>query len=197
MPSDFGDESGEKLFDWMLRLGQEAGQAAMAHSAARVSMAFRNAVGEIGHGQSAADAGIERAGEAPEWAKLNLHEFKSLPEFETIEEIIDAKLDREALSHEFFDEGEKSYLIFRVGDAPEVARCFDELAQETAQAAKKAEQQLSREKSRVPGARDLEALKEPDKEPLQDRVEAFKKSAELAERAHGRSREVIDQARGR
>lgn len=196
MPSDFGDESGEKLFDWMLRLGQEAGQAAMAHSAARVSMAFRNAVGEIGHGQSAA-AGIERASEAAEWAKLNLHEFKGLPEFETIKEIIDANLDREALSHEFFSEGEKSYLIFRVGDAPEVARCFDELAQETTQAAKKAEQQLSREKGHASGARDLEVLKEPDKEPLQDRVEAFKKSAELVERAHGRSREVIDQARGR
>ena len=196
MPSDFEDESGEKLFDWMLRLGQEAGQAAMAHSAARVSMAFRNAVGEIGHGQSAA-AGIERASEATEWAKLNLHEFKGLPEFETIKEIIDANLDREALSHEFFSEGEKSYLIFRVGDAPEVARCFDELAQETTQAAKKAEQQLSREKGHASGARDLEVLKEPDKEPLQDRVEAFKKSAELVERAHGRSREVIDQARGR
>lgn len=196
MPSDFGDESGEKLFDWMLRLGQEAGQAAMAHSAARFSMAFRNAVGEIGHGQSAA-AGIERASEATEWAKLNLHEFKGLPEFETIKEIIDANLDREALSHEFFSEGEKSYLIFRVGDAPEVARCFDELAQETTQAAKKAEQQLSREKGHASGARDLEVLKEPDKEPLQDRVEAFKKSAELVERAHGRSREVIDQARGR
>lgn len=196
MPNDFGDESGEKLFDWMLRLGQEAGQAAMAHSAARVSMAFRNAVGEIGHGQSAA-AGIERASEATEWAKLNLHEFKGLPEFETIKEIIDANLDREALSHEFFSEGEKSYLIFRVGDAPEVARCFDELAQETTQAAKKAEQQLSREKGHASGARDLEVLKEPDKEPLQDRVEAFKKSAELVERAHGRSREVIDQARGR
>ena len=196
MPSDFGDESGEKLFDWMLRLGQEAGQAAMAHSAARVSMAFRNAVGEIGHGQSAA-AGIERVSEATEWAKLNLHEFKGLPEFETIKEIIDANLDREALSHEFFSEGEKSYLIFRVGDAPEVARCFDELAQETTQAAKKAEQQLSREKGHASGARDLEVLKEPDKEPLQDRVEAFKKSAELVERAHGRSREVIDQARGR
>lgn len=180
----------------MLRLGQEAGQAAMAHSAARVSMAFRNAVGEIGHGQSAA-AGIERASEATEWAKLNLHEFKGLPEFETIKEIIDANLDREALSHEFFSEGEKSYLIFRVGDAPEVARCFDELAQETTQAAKKAEQQLSREKGHASGARDLEVLKEPDKEPLQDRVEAFKKSAELVERAHGRSREVIDQARGR
>ena len=196
MPSDFGDESGEKLFDWMLRLGQEAGQAAMTHSAARVSMAFRNAVGEIGSEQSAITAGVEQASEAPEWAKLNLHEFKDLPEFDTIKEIIGSKLEREALQHEFFDEGEKSYLIFRVDDAPEVARCFDELATETTRACKKAEQQLSKEKGRV-AARDGETLDDPDKEPLQDRVEAFRKSAELAERAHGRSREVIDQARGR
>ena len=196
MPSDFGDESGEKLFDWMLRLGQEAGQAAMTHSAARVSMAFRNAVGEIGSEQSAITAGVEQAIEAPEWAKLNLHEFKDLPEFGTIKEIIGSKLEREALQHEFFDEGEKSYLIFRVDDAPEVARCFDELATETTRACKKAEQQLSKEKGRA-AARDGETLDDPDKEPLQERVEAFRKSAELAERAHGRSREVIDQARGR
>ena len=137
-----------------------------------------------------------KASEAPEWAKLNLHEFKDLPEFDTIKEIIGSKLEREALQHEFFDEGERSYLIFRVDDAPEVARCFDELATETTRACKKAEQQLSKEKGRA-AARDGETLGDPDKEPLQDRVEAFRKSAELAERAHGRSREVIDQARGR
>lgn len=33
MATDFGDESGEKLFDWMLRVGQEAGQEALAKSA--------------------------------------------------------------------------------------------------------------------------------------------------------------------
>ena len=149
-----------------------------------------------GSEQSAITAGVEQASEAPEWAKLNLHEFKDLPEFDTIKEIIGSKLEREALQHEFFDEGEKSYLIFRVDDAPEVARCFDELATETTRACKKAEQQLSKEKGRA-AARDGETLGDPDKEPLQDRVEAFRKSAELAERAHGRSREVIDQARGR
>lgn len=110
-------------------------------------MAFRNAVGEIGSEQSAITAGVEQASEAPEWAKLNLHEFKDLPEFDTIKEIIGSKLEREALQHEFFDEGEKSYLIFRVDDAPEVARCFDELATETTRACKKAEQQLSKEKA--------------------------------------------------
>lgn len=195
MPSDFGDESGEKLLDWMLRLGEEAGQAAMSRSAARVSMAFRNATGGISRTSSVeTDVSTE---DAPEWAKLNLHEFKSLPEFETIKQVIDEKLNREALQHEFFDEGEKTYLIFKVDDAPEVSGCFSELADETTRACKKAEQRLSREHGRDALAKDKTALKDADKEPLQDRVEAFRRSAELAENARGINREIIDKARGR
>ena len=30
MPSDFGDEAGGKLLDWMLRIGQDATQDVMA-----------------------------------------------------------------------------------------------------------------------------------------------------------------------
>lgn len=33
MASDYGDEAGGKLLDWMLRIGQEAGAEAMARSA--------------------------------------------------------------------------------------------------------------------------------------------------------------------
>ena len=29
MTNDFGDDSGEKLVDWMIRIGQDAGEAAM------------------------------------------------------------------------------------------------------------------------------------------------------------------------
>lgn len=29
MASDYGDEAGEKLFDWMLRMGQDASQDAI------------------------------------------------------------------------------------------------------------------------------------------------------------------------
>lgn len=32
MPSDYGDDSGEKLVDWMLRIGQDAGGAAIVSS---------------------------------------------------------------------------------------------------------------------------------------------------------------------
>lgn len=37
MASDYGDEAGGKLLDWMLRIGQEAGAEAMARSARELS----------------------------------------------------------------------------------------------------------------------------------------------------------------
>ncbi len=200
MPSDFGDESGEKLFDWMMDIGQEAGKEAMAGSAARMAMALRNAAGD------AARKGVEPGkGEAadavPEWAKLNLRELKELPEFDTVKDAIAAKLDREALAHEFYEEGGKSFLVFKVDEAPEVARCFNELADEAGRAYKQAERELARDQARGnPGkARDASATKmaEADKEPLADRVEAFKRSAELAEQARGRAREAVEHLKGR
>lgn len=44
MPSDFGDESGEKLFDWMLRIGQDASEAALLTSAERLRARSRTHV---------------------------------------------------------------------------------------------------------------------------------------------------------
>lgn len=200
MPSDFGDESGEKLFDWMLSVGQEAGKEAMAHAAARMAMAFRSSAGDVAReGDKAASR--ENADDAPEWAKLNLREFKELPEFETVKEAIGAKLDREALAHEFFDDKGKSFLVFKVDQAPEVARCFNELADEAGRACKRAEQRLARDQKRDNPDKGKDAaeksLDEADKEPLAERVEAFKRSAELAERAKGRAREAVDRLRGR
>lgn len=200
MPSDFGDESGEKLFDWMLSVGQEAGKEAMAHAAARMAMAFRSTAGDAAReGDKAAIR--ESADAAPEWAKLNLREFKELPEFETVKKAIGAKLDREALAHEFFDDEGKSFLVFKVDQAPEVARCFNELADEAGRACKRAERQLAREQRRAEPAKAKDAveakLEEADKEPLAERVEAFKRSAELAERARGRAREAVDRVRPR
>lgn len=39
MASDYGDEAGEKLFDWMLRMGQDASQDAIRASAERLKSA--------------------------------------------------------------------------------------------------------------------------------------------------------------
>lgn len=88
MPSDFGDESGEKLFDWMLRIGQDASEAALLTSAERLKGAFKNARGEV----SRAAEGIEEGEEQAQWAKLRMAEFEALPEYETIKEAIDSKL---------------------------------------------------------------------------------------------------------
>ena len=45
MATDFGDESGEKLFDWMLKVGQEAGQEADRETARETVWAYiRNGV---------------------------------------------------------------------------------------------------------------------------------------------------------
>ena len=47
MASDYGDEAGEKLFDWMLRMGQDASQDAIRASAERLKNAIRNLRGQI------------------------------------------------------------------------------------------------------------------------------------------------------
>ena len=93
MATDFWDESGEKLFDWVLRIGQDASEQAMLASAERLKNALRNARGEI------RGKGPEDAAEQPsEWAKLSMEQFASLPEYRSIKEIIDGKLSGEGTS---------------------------------------------------------------------------------------------------
>ncbi|MBQ2681904.1 MAG: hypothetical protein IJF97_08215, partial [Eggerthellaceae bacterium] len=92
MASDFGDDSGEKMVDWMLAFGQEAGDSAMCASAERLKQAFRNARGSLGAAEEASeDENLE------DWVKLRLREFEELPEYETLREIIDEQLDRDAV----------------------------------------------------------------------------------------------------
>ena len=49
MASDYGDEAGGKLLDWMLRIGQEAGAEAMARSARELSERLAGIRGWIGN----------------------------------------------------------------------------------------------------------------------------------------------------
>ena len=71
MATDFGDESGEKLFDWMLRVGQEAGQEALAKSAKGLAEAIRSTCASIEKSGGSGDA----AAKETEWAKLSMREF--------------------------------------------------------------------------------------------------------------------------
>ena len=78
MPSDFGDESGEKLVDWMMQVGQDMGDAAMQASANKLSEAFRNVRGDIGSTSVTALSDNGSQAQGREWARLDMHEFVEL-----------------------------------------------------------------------------------------------------------------------
>ena len=118
MASDYGDEAGEKLFDWMLRMGQDASQDAIRASAERLKSAIRNLRGQID--EPLAEA--EREG-VREYARLNLSEFEELPDYASLREIIETRLDTAAIEHDIASIDGHDHLIFRVEDAPEVAAC--------------------------------------------------------------------------
>ena len=71
MTNDFGDDSGEKLVDWMIRIGQDVGEAAMVASGERLASAFKRARGDC---ENISGGEIESSPGAPEWAKLDMSE---------------------------------------------------------------------------------------------------------------------------
>lgn len=169
MPSDYGDDSGEKLVDWMLRIGQDAGEAAMAASAKRLADAFRSARGQLS--EEEAPEGYSR------WAKLNMHEFENLPEYDSIKAIIDERLDAASVEHAFHNDGNAEYLVFRVEDAPEVDGIFGELEKE-------AEKSLDRAKER------LDPAKARDAERLAVQAERAKAASAASKAAREQARQV-------
>lgn len=95
MASDYGDEAGGKLLDWMLRIGQEAGAEAMARSARELSERLAGIRGTIAGGRAAQVA----AEGAPTYAKLSLEELSGLPEYATIKEIVSDRLRAASVEH--------------------------------------------------------------------------------------------------
>ena len=178
MPSDLGDESGEKLFDYLLRLGQDAGEQAMCDAAERLAEALRNARGSVSESADRADGADLRGldveagvgADAPAWAKLSMREFEGLPEYGSVREIIGAALDRAGVEHDFFaDKDSREWLVFKVEDAPDVDEAFKGLEESTGKAYEKALQTrgLTREQVR-------------DMEPLAKKVESARAASEVA-----------------
>ena len=95
MASDYGDEAGGKLLDWMLRIGQEAGAEAMARSARELSERLAGIRGTIAGGRAEQVA----AEGAPTYAKLSLEELSGLPEYATIKEVVSDKLRAASVEH--------------------------------------------------------------------------------------------------
>lgn len=130
MASDYGDEAGGKLLDWMLRIGQEAGAEAMARSARELSERLAGIRGTIADG-------------APTYAKLSLEELSGLPEYATIKEVVSDKLRAASVEHHIIPGEGRDWLLFKVEDAPEVDEAFRQLEQETGKAAERARERLS------------------------------------------------------
>ncbi|HJI41652.1 MAG TPA: helix-turn-helix domain-containing protein [Coriobacteriaceae bacterium] len=112
MASDYGDEAGGKLLDWMLRIGQEAGAEAMARSARELSERLAGIRGTIAGGRAEAIA----ADGAPTYAKLSLEELSGLPEYATIKEVVSDKLRAASVEHHIIPGEGRDWLLFKVED---------------------------------------------------------------------------------
>ena len=160
MADDFGDYSGEKLFDWILRMGQDAGGSAAMAAADKLKAALDNAsrgAGALDHDGADMEAGGREPGGPAQWAKLDMHEFASIEDWPTLQDIIDGKLDDCSIAHDWHKEAQsKTYLLFRAEDAPALVRAFDEMSRAVDAAKEKASAELAAEFARArERARDL------------------------------------------
>ena len=148
MASDYGDEAGSKMIDDFMRFGEHMGERAMYARAAQMQKAFRNAT------RSAQELSGDHApgGDAPEWAKLDMHEFQGIEDYEAIKGIIEDRLAAHGVASTWFPDPEtgREYLLFRIADAREVWQSFDELARETDGACAKAAEKLEAQRGKGP-----------------------------------------------
>lgn len=173
MPSDFGDESGEKLFDWFLRMGQDMSEDALRASADKLKSAIKNLRGSIG------EETPDQAVETREFARLNMSEFEELPDYESLRDIIHERLGEAAIEHDFAKVDGHDHLVFRVKDAPEVDEVFRTF-----------EEDIDTELERACEAREIELTQTRDQEPLEDKAKAAREASKAAREAKDATREI-------
>ena len=190
MAEDFGDEAGQRLLDWAMRVAIHQIRIGGPSSAER---AIREATDELARALEAARDSLRDPASAevrtgnpalPEWARLDLHEFQAMDDYGELRSAIDAKLTSASLEHAMFEEGGHAYLLFRSQDAPRVAECFDQLAGQAREAAEHAaehvRQQTRDEGRNVHGHDASRDGSEPnrDHEPLADRAQRAREASE-------------------
>ena len=173
MADDYGDDSGQRLYDLLVRAGSvaaqrsglAAGEAAIQATASRLETALAGMRGQLGLPEEA-----PREDGAPTFAKLDMHELRRVEGFEELKGIIHSGLEARGVGNGFVDdEGGSTHLVFRVEDAPRVAECLDHLIEETRMAAARAEREAPEER----GAR-----RDRDEEPLEDRGRRARQASE-------------------
>ena len=183
MAGDYGDEAGEKMIDDFMRFGERMGERAMYERAHRIQRAFENAT----------QAAKRSAGqEAPEWAKLDMAEFRRIEGYDGIKGIIEAKLAARGVESAWFADPKtgKEYLLFRITDAREVWSSFDELGREAGRAGELAAEALRRRERAEPE-------KGRDERPLDERAASARGAAEALEAQRATTKSLERGARPR
>lgn len=171
MASDYGDEAGSKMIDDFMRFGERMGERAMYARASQMRQAFENATREAQG--IAGDAAEEQP---PEWAKLDMHEFQRIEDYGSIKGIIEDRLTERGVASTWFPDPEtgREYLLFRIADAQEVWKSFDELSRETDDAAAKAVEKIREQRDKVPD-------RTRDDRTLDERAEEAREASEALE----------------
>lgn len=148
----------------------------MLDTADKLANAFRNA-------REGLDAqGAQESGAVNEWAKLDMKDFKELPEYESLTEIIGDRLDARGIEHAFEDEGEKSFLVFKVKDVHEISGIFHELEDATREVADRAKD--------ADLSKNHDLGKNRDAEPLEQRAAAAREASKALDAARSVEHEI-------
>lgn len=180
MPSDYGDESGEKMLDNFIRFGERMGEEAMRNRADKLHDAFE-------HAKARASEKGAPWNEPSEWAKLDMHEFREIEGYGEVKRIIESRMAARGVDTTWFEdkENDREYLLFRIADAQDVWRGFDELSRETQGAKERAAENLKREVGR-----------KRDERPLDERAEQARRASDQLQRdGAARARERMPRSR--
>ena len=189
MASDYGDEAGEKMVDDFMRFGERMGERAMYERAHRIQRACENATREA---MRSAGGDAPEPSESPEWAKLDMAEFRRIEGYDGIKGIIEAKLAARGVESAWFADPKtgKEHLLFRIADAREVWSSFDELGREAGRAGELAAEALRRRERAEPE-------KGRDERPLDERAASARGAAEALEAQRATTKSLERGARPR
>lgn len=189
MASDYGDEAGQKMVDDFMRFGERMGERAMYERAHRIQRACENATREA---MRSAGGDAPEPSESPEWAKLDMAEFRRIEGYDGIKGIIEAKLAARGVESAWFADPKtgKEYLLFRIVDAREVWSSFDELGREAGRAGELAAEALRRRERAEPE-------KGRDERPLDERAASARGAAEALEAQRATTKSLERGARPR
>ena len=150
MADDFGDDAGQQIFDWALRLGLEgyrrgggpAGQRAVEEAIGRLEAALESARDAVGASTNSPAEARQEVRTDARFARLDMSEFAELEDGQRVISAVDAKLTANDIWHGMTEDGGTPWLVFKTADAPAVASTFDQLVSDTREAASRAAERI-------------------------------------------------------